>query len=151
MKQTKKLVKQIFGSKKEGLRYIKDLMEGSSRTPTLFAYSPDGGGSSTDFARWLSELTGNGAWITENQFYASEGYDESSPTIFVSEVSDVSDPFLMKVLKTRSPEHRLVVACRDYPQSLRYVRDPSMLLVEVPPFNIDELRAEIGDVVKKLS
>ena len=151
MKQTKKLLKHIFGKKKEGLRYIKSLMDGDPHTPTLFAYSPDEGSASTDFARWLSEVTGNGAWVTEDQFYGADGFDESTPTIFVSEVSEVTDPFLMKLVKTRSPEHRIVVACRKYPQILRYVRDPSMLLVEIPPFNLEELRAEIGDVARKLS
>jgi hypothetical protein len=151
MKQTKKLLKAVFGSKKEGLAYIQGLMQPGKNMPTLFAYAADQGGAATEFARWMSEVTGNGAWVTEDQFYESKGFDDSHANIFVSEVIDVTDPFLVKLVKTRSPQKRVVVACRKYPKALQYVHDPSMQIVEVPPFDLEELRAEISDVLRKMA
>ena len=151
MKQTKKLLKSVFGKKKDGIAYIQSLMNPGQNAPTLFAYSADSGGASTDFVRWLSEITGNGAWVTENQFYDGTGHDDSHATVFVSEVADVTDPFLVKVIKTRGAHKRVAVACTKYPKALKYVNDPTLMVVEVPPFDLEAVRSEIGDTIRKLA
>ena len=150
MRNTKKLLKTAFGKKKEGYAYIQGLLNPNARLPTLFIYSPNGGEVATDFARWLYEVAGSGAWVSEDQFYAGRGYTDTDHNIFIADVSEITDPFLMKVLKTRNSKNRLMISCQSYPNALRYVKDPSFTLIEVPYFDIEELRAEMEKVVRKL-
>ncbi len=152
MKHTKKLLKTAFGKKKEGLEYIQGLINPySGSLPTLFVYSPNGGDIATDFAKWLYELAGQGAWVNEEQFHTGQGYSADDTNLFIVNVGLITDPFIMKTLKLRSSKCRIVVACKEYPEALKYVRDPSFITLEVPYFDIDELREELSDVARKLS
>ncbi|MGB0524379.1 MAG: hypothetical protein ACPGJS_15520 [Flammeovirgaceae bacterium] len=152
MKQTKRLLKSVFGNKKEGLRYIKNMLRRDKDAPSLFVYSADGGSSSSEFLDWLATLaSSHSAKINEYDFHKDRGHSDAHANVLIDGVHEVTDPLIEKVVKTRSKKKRIVIASKKRPKALDYVSDPSLLVGEVDDFDLAAAKNEIPVFLSKLA
>ena len=151
MKQTKKLLKKVFGKKKYGLRYIQQFLRKDKNLPSLFVYSNDGGNASSQFIEWLATLASSqSAIISEHDFHRDRGHSDAHSNILVDGVQEVTDPLIEKVVKTRSKRKRIVIASKRRPKALDYISDPTLLVHEIEDFNLQEAKNEIPVFLSKL-
>ncbi len=152
MKHTKRLLKQVFGKKKTGIKYIQRMLRKDKDVPSLFVYSTDGDEASSQFIDWLATLASSQSIIVqEDDFQHDRGHSEVHSNVLVDKVHEVSDPLIEKVVKTRGKKKRIVIASRKRPKALDYVSDPSLIVAPVEEFNLEAVKKEIPDFINKIS
>jgi hypothetical protein len=152
MKHTKRLLKQVFGKKKTGIKYIKRMLRRDKDAPSLFIYSTDGDEASSQFLDWLATIASSHSVIVpEDDFHHDRGHSSVHSNILVDNVHEVSDPLIEKVVKTRGRKKRIVVASKRRPKALDYVSDPSLIVADVEEFNLNAVKSEIPDFINKIS
>lgn len=120
--------------------------------PSLFVYSSDGDGASSQFLDWLATLASSHSVIVpENDFHHDRGHSDVHSNVLVDNVHEVSDPLIEKVVKTRGKKKRIVVASRKRPKALDYVSDPSLVVAAVEGFNLNAAKSEIPKFLSKIS
>lgn len=151
MKQTKRLLKKVFGKKKDGLRYIQQFLRKDKDLPSLFVYSNDEGDASSHFVEWLATLaSSHSAVISEYDFHRDRGHSDEHENILIDGVHEVTDPLIEKVVKTRNKRKRIVVASKKRPKALDYISDPTLLVHEIEDFNLAAAKNEIPTFLSKL-
>lgn len=152
MKQTKRLLKRVFGNKKTGVKYIRRLLRRDKDAPSLFVYSADGGKASSQFLEWLATLaSSHSAVINEHEFHRDQGHSDEHANVLIDGVHEVSDPLIEKVVKTRNHRKRIIVASKKRPKALDYVSDPSLLIGSVDDFDLMAAKNEIPTFLSKIS
>jgi len=152
MKQTKKILKQVFGSKKAGISYIQNMLRKDKTAPSLFVYAQDGGKASSQFLEWLATLaSSHSAIIRESDFHSDLGHSNSHANVLVDGVDEVSDPLIEKVVKTRGKNKRIVIASKKRPKALDYVSDPSLMIGVIDDFDLAQAKNEIPDFLNSIS
>ena len=152
MKHTKKLLKQVFGKKKDGIRFIQNMMQREKSNPSLFVYAEDGSSAGSDFLDWLATMaSAHSAIVHEHDFHADLGHSDLHANVLVDGVHEVSDPLIEKVVRTRSKRKRIVVASKRRPKALDYVSDPTLIVAGLEEFDLAKAKSEIPDFLNKIS
>ena len=152
MKHTKRLLKQVFGKKKTGVKFIERMLREGKDAPSLFVYAEDEDQAASDFLEWLATLASrNTAIVPEHEFHRDMGHSDVHANVLVDGVHEVSDPLIEKVVKTRGKNKRIVVASKKRPKALDYVSDPTLIVAAVEDFDLNAVKKEIPDFLSRIA
>lgn len=148
MKYTKKVLKDVFGSKTEGLEFLKNWRSDSKVTPTLFVYSNNNPQMIHAFTDWLTSITHDADVFAEGNFSASE---VTKSTVIIKGVDDVSDELLEEIIACKEQRKKVVVTSLRRPTALDYISDPALKIAQLDDFNTDDVKDEVSELLEELS
>lgn len=145
MKQSKKALKQIFGSPSDGLKYMEAVLS-NEKSPILFAEGP----GASAFAEWMSHLMDDHAVLDHGSFNNGHG-SRSESLLIVKDVDEIHDGTIQAAVAARNNYKNVVIASNKHPKILDYVNDPAFQVIYVDALNINDLKNEISSLLDVIS
>lgn len=141
MKNSKKALKQIFGTQSDGLKYIEAVLS-HHKSPILFAEGP----GATDFAEWMASISADHNIMSHDDFNSSHG-SKSEGLLIVKDVDEIHDGTVQAAVSARENNKNVVIASKKHPKILDYVRDPAFQIIYVDSLNLAALKAEVSSLI----
>ena len=141
MKNTKKVLKNIFGSHSDGLKYIESILS-NEKSPILFAEGP----GAQDFADWMASIMSNHAVLDHDTFNSSH-HSQNESLLIVKDVEEIHDGTVQAAVAARDNYKNVVVASNKHPKILDFVNDPAFQVIYVDALNLAELKNEVSSLV----
>lgn len=144
MKHTKKALKSVFGDPTEALDYLQKVMRNQS-APILFV----SGATADEFASWVANVHGNASNSSVDGLIDGKA---SGPLVIIKSASDITDPAIQAALDAKRNGTNLIIASKERPKVLAYVKDPSFMSVYSDDFEVSsKMSAEEDDMKEELS
>ncbi len=151
MKHTKNILKQIFGSPKEGLKYVRKLNKIDKKSPVLFVYTNGNQNAANNFLDWVNKVTNSSQLFSKSEFMSSGGSTDKH-VILVGSIADVTDDLINMVVKVKNTDNKkLIIASANRPTLLDYVNDPNLLIANISGFDQTLVENEMTKFMKKLN
>ena len=150
MRHSKKMLKEMFGSKKDGLSFLKDLQTENKLPPILFVYSDQGEQQIKSFVGWLSLVLENKVHLDHTGSSSIHPEKFNDQCVLLKSVKKVDDALIDEVVKSRKQRIKTVVVSKNRPKVLDYIHDPAFKIVKIDNFDLVEASTEIENLKKAI-
>ena len=145
MKSTKKVLKHIFGSHSDGLKYIESIIS-NEKSPILFAEGP----GAQHFAEWMSSVMSDHAML-DHQTFNDSHHTKSESLLIVKDVDEIHDGTVRAAVAARDNYKNVVIASNKHPKILDFVNDPSFQVIYVDNLDLESLKKEVSSLLDVVS